>query len=155
MKDSGYLGSSRELKMVALNGQTARSQSLADKPQITGFNQTSFGRSNTIRYRSLGTMVEARPLIDSKKDIQVQVDYSESDTEKSKDVQMMETTDGKTDFADVTNTRQFKTAVKLKSGTAIVIQKDSTVGPAAKTSGGQTKLIILGAVIGTGSQPAN
>jgi type II secretory pathway component GspD/PulD (secretin) len=155
LKDSGRLRSSREMRLVALDGQTARVQNGGDKPQVTGFNQTTFGRSNTITYRSLGTMVEVHPHIDSKKEIQVQLDYSKSDMEKSNDVPLMETPEGKTQFADAISTHQFKTAAKLKSGTAVVVQKDSTSGSPAKTSGGQTELIILGGVVGPGGQPAN
>jgi hypothetical protein len=63
--------------------------------------------------------------------------------------------EGKTQFADEISNRQFKTAVKLKSGTAVVVQKDSTTGSPVKTSVGRSELIIVGGVTGLGGQTAN
>ncbi len=155
LKDSDRLRSVRELRLVALDGQVTRVQAGLDKPQIMGSNYTNFGRTNTVNYRSLGTIVDVSPRIDAKKDIQVEMNYNKSDMDKSNDVPLMETKEGKSQFADQISTYQFKTVVKLKSGSAVVVGKDSTSGSPVKTSGGQTELIILGGVIGTGGQSAN
>ena len=108
------------------------------------------GRMNSIMYRSVGTIIEARPRIDTEKHIQVQLDYEASDLAKAEDVPLSENNDGTSKLASNIFNRQLKTAAKFKNGGAAIVQSDSISGSADKSVKGQTVLIILGGSIGTG-----
>jgi Bacterial type II and III secretion system protein len=151
IKDAGRLRSSREVRLVALDGQSARLQVGADKPQISGTNQTNMGRMNSITYRSVGTIIEVRTRIVTEKHIQVQLDYNASDMAKADDVALSESNDGTSKAASYVANRQLKTAAKLKNGGAAILQSDTISGSADKSVPGQTVLIILGGSIGTGA----
>ena len=89
LKDAGRLHTSREVRLVAFDGQAARLQVGADRPQIAGTNMSTLGRTNSIMYRSIGTIIEARPRIDTEKHIQVQLNYEASDLAKAEDVPLV------------------------------------------------------------------
>jgi hypothetical protein len=154
MKDAGRLQSLREVRLVALDGQSAHLQVGADKPQIIGTNNTNMGRMNSINYRSVGTLIDVRPRIDTEKHIQVQLDYNASDLAKSEDVPLSENNDGTSKLASVTFNRQLKTAARFKNGGAAIVQYDSISASADKSVKGQTVLVILGGSIGTGAATA-
>jgi Flp pilus assembly secretin CpaC len=147
LKDAGRLQSWREVRLVAFDGQATHLKVGADRPQIAGTNHTSMGRTNSIVYRSVGTLIEVRPRIDTEKYIQVQLDYEASDLAKAEDVPLTESNDGNSKFANSIVTRQLKTAARLKDGGAAIVQTDSTSGSADKSVAGQTVLIILGGSI--------
>jgi hypothetical protein len=135
---------SRELRMMTVDGQSARLQCGIDHPQVTSTSVSNRGRQNALMYRQIGTVVDARPVVDTENRIQVQLDYNMSDSAKSNDVAVTEDADGKTQFADVMITRQVKTTVRLKNDTASLVQFDETSGTANRSGEAQIELIILG-----------
>jgi type II secretory pathway component GspD/PulD (secretin) len=147
LKKAKRVRSSRELRIITLDGQNAQVQVGSDSPQITSSSISNRGRQNAIMYRPLGTVVDVRPRIDSEKHIQIQLDYSLNDTAKSNDVAILEEPDGKSQFADVILHRQLKTMVRLQDGGAVVAHCDATTGWADKSGDGQTELIIIGGAI--------
>jgi Flp pilus assembly secretin CpaC len=147
LKAANRVRSWRELRMITLDGQPAQLQVGSELPQIVGTSMSNRGRQNSLQYRSVGTMVEARPHIDSEKHIQVQLDYNMSDTAKSNDVALSEDNDGKSQFADVMIKRQFKTTVRLSNGSAVIAHCDASTGSADKSGDGLTELIIVGGTI--------
>lgn len=147
LKRAKRVRSSRELRIVTLDGQTARVEVGTDSPQITASNVSNRGRQNAIMYRPLGTIVDVRPRIDSEKYIQIQLEYNLNDMAKSNDVAIVEEPDGKSQFADVMLKRQLKTTVRLPNGGAVVAHCDASTGWADKSGDGQTELIIVGATI--------
>ena len=155
LKDAGRLQSSREVRFVAFDGQSAFLKVGADKPQIVGINQTNMGRMNSITYRSTGTVIEARPRIDTEKHIQVQLNYEASELAKADDVPISENNDGSSKSASSVVTRQLKTAAKFKNGGAAIVKFDSTSGSADKSIAGQTVLIILGGTTGPDRRQRN
>ena len=150
LKDAGRLRSSREVRLVAFDGQAAFLKVGADKPQITGMSMSSQGRVNNIMYRSVGTVIEARPRVDTEKHIQVQLNYEASDLAKAEDVPIAESNDGTSKFASSIVSRQLKATAKFKNGGAAIVQSDSISGSADKSVAGQTVLIILGGSTGPG-----
>jgi Flp pilus assembly secretin CpaC len=147
LKAANRVRASRELRMITLDGQSATVQVGSDLPTIQGTSVSNRGRQNSLMYRSIGTIVDARPQIDSEKHIQVQLDYNMSDMAKSNDVALSEDNDGKSQFADVMIKRQFKTTVWLKNGCAVIAHCDASTGSADKSGDGQTELIIVGGAI--------
>jgi hypothetical protein len=147
LKHNGRVRSSRELRMLTLDGQTAQVQVGADQPRVTATSYSNRGRQNQLMYRQVGTMIEARPRVDSEKRIQVQLDYNMSDVAKSNDIALSEEPDGKSQFADVTITRQFKSTASLKNGGAAMVHCDALAGAADKSGEGQTELAILAAAL--------
>jgi len=148
LRDAGRLRSLRELRLSALDGQSATVQAGANKPQVTGSNCSPRGRANSVTFRQTGTTIDARPSIDSEKRIRVQFEYNMSDLQKSDGVALVDDGDGKTLFADEIVTRQFKTTTRLKNGAAAVIRCDSSIALGDKSDAGHTELIILcGAIV--------
>jgi hypothetical protein len=142
---SGRVRSSRELRVLALDGQQAQVQVGSDKPQVTAVSVTNLGRSNALTYRSVGTVVRARAHIDSEKRIQLELDYNASEIEKAADVPMFESNDGKTKVtADMIVNQQIQTTAKMKNGAAVLLKCDTSNGSTDKTASRQTDLIILG-----------
>ena len=158
LQDSGRLQSLREVRLLALDGQASRLQLGADRPQIVGANLTQMGRTNTIQYRSIGTLIEIVPRIDKERQILLQLDYNASNMAKAEDVPLFEAKEGKdgtSRYASNIVTRQLKTATKLKNGGAAIVQADSTSVLADKSTAGETVLIILGGSIGQAAGKAS
>jgi hypothetical protein len=143
-KAAKRIRASRELRMMTVDGQSARVQCGIDHPQVTGTSVSNRGRQNTLIYRQIGTVVDARPVVDTDNREQVQLDYNMNDSAKSNEVAITEDADGKTQFADVMITRQVKTTVRLKNDTASLVQFDETSGTANRSGEAQVELIILG-----------
>lgn len=145
LASSGRVRSSRELRVLVLDGQSARVQIGADKPQVASANVTSMGRSNSVIYRSIGTIVQAKPRIDSEKRIQIEIEYNASYTEPSNDVTMFETSDGKSKIVpEMIVTQQLQTTAKMKNGAAVLVKSDTSSGSTDKSTVRQTDLVILG-----------
>jgi len=147
LKSAGRLRASRELRLVTLDGQTARAQVGANKPRVIATTVGKEGRTNSLAMEAIGTLVEARTRIDSEKNIQVQLDYSTSVLQKSDDIALDEPADRKPRMADFVVIHQLKTTARLKSGTAVIVQSDSTSGSDDKARDGQVELIILGGAV--------
>ena len=96
-------------------------------------------------YRSIGTIVQAKPRIDSEKRIQVEFEYNASYTEPSNDVAMFETNDGKSKIVpEMIVSQQLQTTAKMKNGAAVLVKSDTSSGSADKSTGRQTDLVIVG-----------
>jgi hypothetical protein len=75
-----------------------------------------------------------------------------SDLQKSNEVALADEGEGKTIFADMIVTRQFKTTARLKNGTAAVIRCDSNAVSTYRSDAAQIELIILGGSIATSAK---
>jgi hypothetical protein len=103
--------------------------------------------SNSIQMRSVGTQVQLTPRIDSAGGIMVQFNYSSSDLERSPSVTLSEIPGRKPVMADITTTCQIQSTLRLKSGTAVVVQSDTMRSVDGETPSGRTQLVILAASV--------
>jgi hypothetical protein len=155
LRAAGLIEKMREFRHAAVNGETSQTQSGATVPTITGSATRSprasggltADRVNQIQYKSIGTVVQLNPLIESNGELRVQLYYETSEIEKSPNVTISESEDGTNRIlADQTVMRHCQANVRLKSGSAALVQSDTHVqstGDAVK----RTTLIILSATI--------
>ena len=106
--------------------------------------------NNSIQYRSISTLVQATPRIDTSGGIQILLNYSASDIERSSDVVLTEIPGRDPVTADSVVVRQIQSSVRLKSGTAVVVQADAAQTSDGESLTGKTHLLILAASV----QPA-
>jgi hypothetical protein len=147
MKVAGLLRNAREYRLVTLDGQAVTAQRGRNQPRIVASSvDQRAGRVNSIQMEPVGTMIEVRPRIDSKRNIQASVKIGESALEKSTEVLLSQPPDGSPEFADVVTTRQFNTAATLKNTTAVLLQSVAS-DDSQDNAGSETELIILGVSI--------
>jgi hypothetical protein len=103
--------------------------------------------SNSIQMRAVGTQVQLTPRIDSAGGIMVQFNYNSSDLERSPNVTLSEIPGRKPVMADSTTTCQIQSTLRLKSGTAVVVQSDTMRSVDGETPSGRTQLVILAASV--------
>lgn len=103
--------------------------------------------TNSIQMRSVGTQVQLTPRIDAASGIVVQFNYTSSDLERSPNVTLSEIPGRKPLMADYLTTCQVQSAVRLKSGTAVVVQSDTMRSADGETPTGRTQLLILAASV--------
>jgi hypothetical protein len=144
---AGLLRKSREIRLLTLDGQTARAQSGADEPSLVATNVSDVGQTNSIQYRSVGTIAELTPRIDTQSAIQVNLVYSSSHLVKSADVAVMRPKEGPQLLADRIVTQQINTLARLKSGTAALVWSDAMRQVSDEGAEGETKLMILAAAV--------
>jgi hypothetical protein len=106
--------------------------------------------TNSIQYRDIGTIVELIPRIDTSGAVLVQFSYNSSDIESSPDVALTDMPGRKPIMADRTVICQVRSSVRLKSGTAVIVQTDASRTSNGESSTGDTRLLILAASV----QPA-
>ncbi len=147
LKVAGLLSTSREYRLLTLDGQQVTSQAGSNHPTIVATNITNRGRTNSINFQQVGTMITATARIDAASGILVSLDYQASGVEKSRDVAIDQPGEGQPTFADIMATQQINTTVRLKSGTALLVRSDATQDFGEKSTGGQTRLIILSATV--------
>jgi hypothetical protein len=147
LKSAGLVRSIKELRLVCVDGQSSHVQAGSNQPTIVGTNRGREGRMNTIKYESIGTVIEAASRIDADKRLQVQLTYNRSNLEKSKEIVLDEPVDGKPSYADIVYTQQMKTNARMKSGTALLLQSDTTSFSVKDATPEETQLIILGAEV--------
>jgi hypothetical protein len=147
MKVAGLLRNALEYRLVTLDGQAVTAQRGRNQPRIVASSvDPRAGRVNSIQMEPVGTMIEVRPRIDSKRNIQASVKIGESALEKSTEVLLSQPPDGSPEFADVVTTRQFNTAATLKNNTAVLLQSVAS-DDSQDNAGSETELIILGVSI--------
>jgi hypothetical protein len=153
MKVAGMLRRAREYSVISLDGQLATAQNGRNQPRVIASTiDPRAGRTNAIQIEPLGTLVELRAQVDSKRNIQVSIKFNESESNKSADVLLAEPANGSPQYADVVSTRQFNTTASLTNDSAVVLQRIATYGTQETASGGQTELIILGASVLSASE---
>jgi type II/III secretion system protein len=147
MRVAGLLGKERELRMVTVDGQPVTAQIGRNQPRIVGTSSDPRrGQVNSLKMEEIGVMIKAVPQIDSDEQIQVSLEIGESGFEKSTDVVIAMPAEGGPLFADVVTTRQFNTTARVKSGNAVLLQRDAT-RDSTDASRDTTELIILGAAV--------
>jgi hypothetical protein len=147
LKVAGMLRGLREFRLTTLNGQSVSTQTGGNLPRVVATTVNEVGRSNTIQYEPIGTIVKLRPQIDAEGSVKVSVEYNASDMEKSTNVTIAESTKHEKTFADITITHQLDTIARLKSGAAVLLQSDTTSVKSAVSTGTETKLVILGVAV--------
>jgi hypothetical protein len=146
LKVAGLARSVREFRLVAHNGQLASVQNGKNQPRIVASATSPDGRMNSIQYEPLGTLIKIKPRIDTELNIQVSVEISVSDLEKSTEVLLSEPANGSPTFADVITTRQFETATSVKNNSAVLLHSVSS-SRSGDDDGAEIELIILGAAV--------
>jgi hypothetical protein len=121
-------------------------------PAAPAPDQISAGQSdsivtNAITMEELGTIVQVLPQIDSSGGLQVYVKYSSSDLETVPDVVLTEVPGRKPVAASRVVTQQAETAVRLKSGTAVLVQADSSHTMTDDAPKSEIRLLILAASV--------
>ena len=106
--------------------------------------------TNSIDYQEIGTVVELIPRIDSTGSVQVHFSYNASDTEKAPDVPISEIPGRKPITADKDRDEPSSVVVRLKSGTAVVVQSEAVQAWDGESPTDTTQLLILAASV----QPA-
>jgi hypothetical protein len=147
LKVAGVLNGMKEYRVTTIDGQPVSIQIGGNLPRIVATNVTPAGQTNTVQYEPVGTIVKLHPRLGSDSSLKVSVEYNASHLEKSSDVWIAQSANQERTFADVTTTHQLNTTVRLKSGTAVLVESDATDVPSPGAEGSQTKLIILGAQV--------
>ncbi|HJS08950.1 MAG TPA: hypothetical protein VJ809_14880, partial [Pirellulales bacterium] len=94
-----------------------------------------------------GTIVRIVPRIDSTGVLQVKLDYNSSDFEKAHDVILSEVPGRQPLAATQVVSQQIETVVRLKSGTAVLVQADSSHTLTDDAPKSETRLLILAASV--------
>ena len=103
--------------------------------------------NNSITYEQIGAIVKLLPRIDSTGSVQVQFSYNSSDTEKAPEVTLSEVPGRKPLVADQIVTQQITSSVRLKSGTAMIVQRDSAQAFGEEAPASTTQMVILAATV--------
>lgn len=143
----GALRRVREWRIMALAGQTAMSQRGSDEPRVTGSSISARGRTNSLQYQEIGTLVRLTPRIDASDNIVVAIEYSSSETDKSPDVIISALDTESPIFADSITKRQLNTTIRLKSGAAVLVESQSSTAVGDVPSGATSELFILEAAV--------
>ena len=121
-------------------------------PNAAEPNQTAPGQNdevvtNAITMEPVGTIVRIVPRIDSTGVLQVKLDYNSSDFEKAHDVILSEVPGRQPLAATQVVSQQIETVVRLKSGTAVLVQADSSHTLTDDAPKSETRLLILAASV--------
>jgi hypothetical protein len=127
------------------NPQEANPDAAAPNEIAPGQNEAII--TNAIMMEPLGTIVRVSPRIDSSGGLQVKVDYNTSHIEKALDVIISEVPGRKPLAASQVVTQQVETVVRLKSGTAVLVQADSSHSLIDDAPKSETRLLILAASV--------
>ena len=141
---AGLVRSCRELQLTALDLQPAHLQVGANKPQVTATTVTSAGRrANAVTMQPVGTSIEAQTRIASDGHLVVRLEYSSSDLKNAGEAALEGAASDRPIVASTVVTQELTTTVRLKDGTAAVVQRDATAG----ADGDAVQMIVLGAEI--------
>jgi Flp pilus assembly secretin CpaC len=148
LKVAGLLHKSREIRLLALAGETATALMSADLPVIQAMNfAPTSGTINTIMYRSVGTIVEAKPVVDSDGLVQVGLTYECSFLDAGGGVVIAELPEKEPVRAPAIVRQTTTTLVRLESGKAVLVSSDATQDTSNDKSTAQVDLLILAAEI--------
>lgn len=144
LKVANLLESAREFRIMALDGQPGIVNTGEVTPRVSGVAVARGGlRSTGLNQVNIGTQIQVLPHVAGDGSLQVSVQYTMSDVEKAPDVEIAEGM-----LADRTKNQSTNTTVRLRSGTAVVVQSDSlTQAWGQVASCVRTQLILLGATV--------
>ena len=145
LKSAGFVQSCREHQLSALDLQPVHVQIGANKPQITATSVTNSGRrTSSVTMQAVGTSIEAQTRIASDGKIVVRLEYSASEISNAPNTEGV-SAEERTSVPGAVVSQELTTTVRLKNGTAEVLQRDLSSAGADNGSGSTLKLIILGA----------
>jgi hypothetical protein len=148
LKVAGLLHKSREIRLLALAGETAEALMSADQPVIQATNFAPGGGTiNTIMYRSVGTIVEAKPIIDSDGLVQVGLTYECSFLDDANGEIIAERKEKEPLRAPAIVRKSATTLARVESGKAVLVSSDATQDASNEKNPGQVDLLILAAEI--------
>jgi hypothetical protein len=148
LKVAGMLRTAREIHLTTIDGQQASTQSNRNQPRIVA-TQIIQGAErapvmNSVQMEQVGTILQTTPRIDSEGALKVNLDYSSSELEEDPTVVIAEIPGREPVMAQRVKTQQVKTLVRLRSGTAVLVQQDQDTA-AGNTP--LTRMTILAASI--------
>jgi hypothetical protein len=148
LEAAGVIERLREVRVMALDGQSGQVFAGETAASITGTTTNMGIRSNNIRQFDIGTQVNVLPHIAKDGALQIRFVYNTSDIEKMPDVVIQEEADGNRVLADRITHRTTNAAVRLKSGTAVVVQSDTSTRAWGQVAAGvRIEMILLGATV--------
>jgi hypothetical protein len=147
LKVAGVLHKSREIRLLALAGESATALTGADQPVIQAMNFTPTGTTNSIMYRSIGTIVEAKPIVDSDGLVQVGLTYECSFLDDAGGAVIAELQDKEPIRAPAVVRKSSTSLVRLENGKAVLVSSDTTQDASNEENPGQVDLLILAAEI--------
>jgi len=147
LRVAGLLQKSREMRLVTLDGQTASAQTGADQPVIQATSSSNAGSINSIHYRSTGTIVQAKPVIDRDGFVQVGLNFDSSFFEISDGVVIAELAGKDPILAPVIARNSVTTLARIESGSAVLVSSDAKHDATSEKKSGRVELVILGAEI--------
>jgi hypothetical protein len=147
LKNAGLVQSCRELQLTALDLQPAHVQIGANKPQVMSTSVTSSGRrSNSVSMQPVGTSIEAQTRIASNGQIVVRLEYSASEISNAPNTEG-ESAGEQTAGPGAVVSQELTTTVRLKNGTAEVLQRDLMSSGITAGAEDTLQLVVLGAEV--------
>jgi hypothetical protein len=101
--------------------------------------------TNSIVMEQIGTIVQIVPRVESNGSIHAQLTYESSDIQPTSEITLSEIPGRKPLTADKLVTHQVNATVHLKSGTAVLVQSDSSLDMTGDSLQSETKLLIFAA----------
>ncbi len=108
-------------QLMALDGQTGYVQVGQDVPTVTGVNQTTFGQTNTITYRSVGLILQLIPRISPDGLIVMQINANKSQVSGDPGIPISISTGGQVVTAPRIDVSQAVTTISALSGQTVVL----------------------------------
>lgn len=147
LRVAGLVQHAHEYRLTTAHDESATVQIGAREPQVTSRTLGARGRSNAINYLSAGTTIEAGASVQADGTILIRLEYSASDVEKAQGVPIFESEEGERVLADRILNYQMNTTVHVRSGTAVVIQSDSSTEMEGDAPVERIQLLILAAAV--------
>jgi general secretion pathway protein D len=108
-------------QLMALDGQPGYVQVGQDVPTVTGVNQTTFGQTNTITYRSVGLILNLTPRISPDGLIVMQINANKSQVSGDPGIPISISTGGQVVTAPRIDVSQAVTTVSALSGQTVIL----------------------------------